>query len=210
MSETARIRVLCVDDHPMVVEGIVAMLSRQPDMEVVGVATSGRRAVDLFREQRPDVTLMDLQLPEMSGLDAIRAIHDEFPASRIIVLTMFQGEEDIYRALRAGATTYVLKDVRADDLMGMIREVHDGGQPVPPNVASLLAARGEQELLTERQVQVLQLLARGLRNKEIAWELGITHETAKVHVKNILAKFGVNDRMAAVNIALQRGIIHVS
>jgi DNA-binding NarL/FixJ family response regulator len=210
MTPASRIRVLCVDDHPMVVEGIVAMLSKQPDMEVVAVATNGRQAVDLFQAHRPDVTLMDLQLPELSGLDAIRAIHGEFPDSRIIVLTMFQGEEDIYRALRAGATTYVLKDVRADDLMRMIREVHDGGQPFPPNVASLLAARGEQELLTERQVQVLNLLARGLRNKEIAWELGITHETAKVHVKNILAKFGVSDRMAAVNIALQRGIIHVS
>ncbi len=210
MTPASRIRVLCVDDHPMVVEGIVAMISKQPDMEVVAVATTGRQAVDLFQAHRPDVTLMDLQLPEMSGLDATRAIHGEFPDSRIIVLTMFQGEEDIYRALRAGATTYVLKDVRADDLMRMIREVHDGGQPFPPNVASLLAARGEQELLTERQVQVLNLLARGLRNKEIAWELGITHETAKVHVKNILAKFGVSDRMAAVNIALQRGIIHVS
>jgi DNA-binding NarL/FixJ family response regulator len=205
-----RIRVLCVDDHPMVLEGLVAMISRQPDMQLAAVATSGAQAIAQFRTHRPDVTLMDLQLPAGSGLEAITAIRGEFPGSRIIVLTMFQGEEDIYRALDAGASTYVLKDVRSDELMRIVREVHAGRQPLPPDVASLLAARGGQEPLTERQVQVLELLARGLSNREIADSLGITHETAKVHVKNILAKFDVNDRMAAVNIALQRGIIRLS
>lgn len=210
MTASGRIRVLCVDDHPMVLEGLVTLISRQPDMELAGVAASGAQAIDAFRRQRPDITLMDLQLPGVSGLEAIRVIRSEFPESRIIVLTMFQGEEDIYRALKAGAATYVLKDVRADDLMGFVRQVHAGQRPMPSDVAAVLAARSEQDVLTERQIEVLQLLAKGLHNKEIAAILGITHETAKVHVKNILAKFGVNDRMAAVTIAMQRGIIHVS
>jgi DNA-binding NarL/FixJ family response regulator len=206
---TPFIRVLCVDDHPMVLEGLVAIIARQPDMQLVGTATTGSQAIQLFRKHQPDVTLMDLRLPGISGLEAISAIRSEFPASRIIVLTMFQGEEDIHRALEAGATTYVLKDVRTPELMRIVREVHDGKQPMPPSVASLLATREERELLTGRQVEVLHLLAKGLHNKDIATTLDITHETAKVHVKNILAKFGVNDRMAAVKIALQRGIIHV-
>lgn len=185
------------------------MISKQPDMELVGTATSGREAIDLFRKTLPDVALMDLRMPDISGLDAIQAIRGEFPQSRIIVLTMFHGEEDIYRALRAGAATYVLKDVRSDDLMRMVREVYEGRNPLPQDVAATLATRDEEDALTDRQIDVLRLLALGLHNRDIAASLGISHETAKVHVKNILAKFGVSDRMAAVNIALQRGIIHL-
>jgi two-component system NarL family response regulator len=207
--KTSAIRVLCVDDHPMVLEGLVAMIDRQPDMQVVGTAASGSQAIQLFRKHRPDVTLMDLRLPGVTGIEAITAIRSEFPESRIVVLTIFQGEEDIHRALKAGAATYVLKDVRSHELVRIMREVHEGRQPMPPSVAALLASREEREVLTERQVEVLHLLAKGLHNKAIAKALGITHETAKVHVKNILAKFGVSDRMAAVKIALQRGIIHV-
>ena len=194
----------------MVLEGLATMVSRQPDMELVGVAASGTQALQLFRHLRPDVTLMDLQLPGLSGLEAIQAIQDQFPGSRIIVLTMFQGEEDIYRALEAGAATYVLKDVRSDELLRIIRQVNAGEQPLPADVAALLAARNTQELLTGREIQVLELLAQGQRNKEVAATLGITHETVKVHVKNILAKLGVNDRMAAVSLAMQRGILHIT
>jgi DNA-binding NarL/FixJ family response regulator len=203
------IRILCVDDHPMILEGIATMIDRQPDMSLAATALSGEQAVALFRQHRPDVTLMDLQLTGMSGLDAIVTIRAEDPDARIIVLTTFQGNEDIHRALNAGAATYLLKDVRSHELLDMIREVHAGRRPLPPNVASLLEARGAHPLLTSREVEVVALLAKGLRNKEIAGVLGISEQTTKVHVKNILAKFNVSDRSAAINIALRRGIVHV-
>jgi DNA-binding NarL/FixJ family response regulator len=206
---TPRIRVLCVDDHRMVLEGIVMMIDRQADMEVVGSTVSGREAIEMFRRCQPDVTVMDLQMPDTNGLDAIRVILNEYPSARIMVLTMYQGDEDIYRALQAGAATYLLKDALSHELVRMVREVHAGRRPLPPNVASLLAARAAYPPLTSREVEVMELLAKGMRNKEIAYELGITEKTAAVHVKNILAKFDVHDRAAAINVAIHRGIVHI-
>jgi DNA-binding NarL/FixJ family response regulator len=206
----ARIRVLCVDDHRVVREGIAAVIGRQLDMEVVGAGATGAQAIELFRMHRPDVTVMDLQMPVLGGLEAIQAIRAEEPAARIVVLTMYHGDEDIYRALAAGAATYLLKEAILDDLARVVREVHSGSSRLPPEVEKILAARGNQVPLTSREVAVLELIAQGLRNKEIAEALGITQETAKVHVKNILSKLHVSDRTAAVTMALRRGIIHVS
>jgi DNA-binding NarL/FixJ family response regulator len=203
------IRILCVDDHQMVLEGIVVLINRQPDMEVVASAVSGRAAVDLFRAHQPDVTVMDLQMPDMNGLDAIRAIRKEHPSARIVVLTMYQGDEDIYRALQAGAATYLLKDAVSHELVHMVREVHAGRRPLPPNIASLLAVRAAHTPLTSREIEVLELLAQGMRNKEIADALGITEKTARVHVKNLFAKLDVHDRASAMNVAIHRGIIHI-
>lgn len=206
---TSKIRVLCVDDHRIVREGIALIIDRQPDMEVVGSAASGQEAVDLFRACRPDVTLMDLQLGAMGGVDAIRAIKVDAPEARIVVLTMYSGDEDIYRALKAGAVTYLLKDTLSDDLIRVVREVHRGEQPLGPDVEARLAERATRPHLTPREVQVVELIAQGMRNKEIAAALGISEETAQVHVKNILAKLKVKDRTAVVSVALRRGIIHM-
>lgn len=204
-----RIRVLCVDDHPVVLDGLSLLIDRQNDMQVVGSATNGGRAVEMFRELRPDVTLMDLRLPVMNGIEAIRQIRRVSRDARIIVLTMYHGDEDVCQALEAGAATYLLKDTLAEDLVQVIREVHDGERPMPSNIAALLEARKTRPSLTPREVQVVQLIAEGLRNKEIAVALGISEETAKVHVKNILAKMNVNDRAAVIPVALRRGIIHI-
>ena len=208
MAKADTIGVLCVDDHPVVLEGIAQKINRQPDMKVVAVANDGDKAVDLFRQYRPDVTLMDLQLPTMSGLETIRAIRREDQKARIVVLTMYQGDEDIYRALESGAATYLLKDTLSDDLVRVVREVHAGSAALPPNVAMRLAARSTQRGLTPREVEVLQHMTTGMRNKEIAGALGISEETVQVHVRNILAKLGVNDRTAAVAAAFRRGIVH--
>jgi two-component system NarL family response regulator len=202
------ITVLCVDDHPVVLDGISQKISSQGDMRVVGRATDGCQAVELFKRHRPDVTLMDLQLPTTSGLQAIRAIRSEDPKARIVVLTMYQGDEDIFRALESGAATYLLKDTLSDDLVRVVREVYAGSTTLPPNVATRLAARSTQRGLTTREVEVLERIAEGLRNKEIGAVLRISEETVQVHVKNILAKLGVNDRTAAVTVAFRRGIIH--
>jgi two-component system NarL family response regulator len=192
----------------VVLEGISQKISSQGDMRVVGLATDGRQAVELFKRHRPDVTLMDLQLPTTSGLQAIRAIRDEDPKARIVVLTMYQGDEDIFRALESGAATYLLKDTLSDDLVRVVREVYAGSTSLPPNVATRLAARSTQRHLTMREVEVLERIAEGMRNKEIGAALRISEETVQVHVKNILAKLGVNDRTAAVTVAFRRGIIH--
>ena len=204
-----RIRVLCVDDHRIVREGISLIINRQSDMEVVALAASGEEAVSLYRKYRPDVTLMDLQLGAMSGVEAIRAIRSESVSANIVVLTMYQGDEDIYRALEAGAAAYLLKDTLSEDLVRVIREVHSGNHPIPPDVAAALAARRAQPSLTPREVGVVQLIAQGMRNKEIAVALGISEQTAKVHVKNILAKLNVSDRSAVIAVAVRRGIIHI-
>jgi two-component system NarL family response regulator len=206
---THKIRVLCVDDHRIVREGIALIIGRQPDMTVVATAASGEDAVALYHRHTPDVTLMDLQLGAMSGLQAIQAICDHDPDARIVVLTMYQGDEDIYRALNAGAITYLLKDTLSDDLVRVIREVDRGEHPISPGVAARLAARAAKPVLTVREVQVVELISQGMRNKEIAGALGISEETAQVHVKNILSKLDVKDRTAAVNVALRRGIIHI-
>jgi two-component system NarL family response regulator len=208
-AEAASIRVLCVDDHPFVLEGIKQKISRQPDMTVVGTATDGRQAVEVFKRERPDVTVMDLQLPQMSGLDAIKAIRAEDPAARIIVLTMYQGDEDIFRALKSGAATYFLKDTPSDDLVRAVREVHFGVFSLPTNVAERLASRQDDEGLTSREMEVLRLLAGGMRNKEIAATLLISQDTVQGHVKRILRKLEVNDRTAAVTVAIRRGIIRL-
>jgi two-component system, NarL family, response regulator len=205
------IRVLCVDDHRIVREGIALIIARQPDMTVVGSAATGEEAIALFTRHRPDVTLMDLQLGSMSGVDAIRAIRLRDAAARIIVLTMYHGDEDIHRALEAGAAIYLLKDTLSDDLIRVVREVHAGQKPmIGPEVQARLAERAAGPTLTPREIQVVELISRGMRNKEIAAALGITEETAQVHVKNILAKLKVQDRTAAVNVALRRGIIHIA
>ena len=205
---TSIITVLCVDDHPVVLDGISQKISSQDDMRVVGLASDGRQAVELFKRYRPDVTLMDLQLPTTSGLQAIRAIRSEDPKARIVVLTMYQGDEDIFRALESGAATYLLKDTLSDDLVRVVREVYAGSTTLPPKIATRLAERSSQRSLTIREVEVLERIAEGMRNKEIGAALGISEETVQVHVKNILSKLGVNDRTAAVTVALRRGIIH--
>jgi two-component system NarL family response regulator len=205
----ARVRVLCVDDHQLVLDGLVLIIGAQPDLEVVGTCRRGDEAPALFRLHRPDVTLMDLQLPGMSGLEAIRTIRAEFPDARIIVVTMYQGDEDIFRALQAGATTYLLKDTLASELVRVIRQVHSGLRPIQPDIEARLAGRSEQRALTIREVDVLKLVSQGLRNKEIAAALDLSEATIQVHVRNIFAKFNVNDRTAAVSVAVRRGIIHI-
>lgn len=205
-----RIRIVCVDDHRVVREGIAAVLERQSDMEVVGAGATGLQAVELYRVHRPDVVVMDLQMPVMGGLEAIEAIRAEWPGARIVVLTMYHGDEDIYRAVEAGAATYLLKEAILDDLARVVREVHNGSSRLPPDVERILASRSTEEALTGREVEVLELIAQGLSNKDIASALGIAQETAKVHVKNILRKLCVTDRTAAVTTALKRGILHVN
>jgi DNA-binding NarL/FixJ family response regulator len=203
------IRVLCVDDHRIVREGLGLIISRQPDMQVVGSASSGEEALELFTRLQPDVTLMDLQLGAMSGVEAIRAIRAQAPAARVVVLTMYQGDEDIYRAIQAGAATYLLKDTLSDDLVRVVREVYAGKHSLTPDVVSRLAERAANPTLTPREIQVIELVSRGMRNKEIAASLGISEETAHVHVRNILTKLKVKDRSAAITVALRRGIIHL-
>ncbi len=210
MSTTpAPVRLLCVDDHRIVREGIALILAREPDIVVVATAATAEEAVIEFKRHLPDITLMDLRLGDRSGIDAIREIRQEYPTARIVVLTMYQGDEDIHRALSAGATTYLLKDSLSDDLIRVVREVHAGGHPMPPDVRARLDQRAAQPTLTPREIQVLQLVSQGKRNKEIAAILGLSEDTVPVHVKNIFAKLRVNERTAAVNVALRRGIIHI-
>jgi DNA-binding NarL/FixJ family response regulator len=206
---TPAIRVLCVDDHRLMREGIMRVVGLQSDMTVVAQASNGEEAVEQFLQHRPDVTLMDLQLPRVNGLQAIRAIRHAQPDARIIVLTMYHGDEDIYRALQAGAVGYLLKDTVPEDLIRVIREVHAGQRAIPPDVAAALAVRAKQPALTLRELQVLELLATGKRNKEIAADLGISSDTARAHIKSIFVKFNVHDRTAALAEALRRGIIHI-
>jgi len=205
-----RIRVLCVDDHRIVREGVALIIKRQTDMDVVGMAATGEEAIELFKSCHPDVTLMDLRLRGMSGVEAIKAIRRLDASARVVVLTMYQGDEDIYRALEAGATTYLLKDTLADDLIQVIRDVKAGKQPgVSPEVQARLAERSVRPELTPRELEILQLISQGMQNKEIAASLGISEATAQVHVKNILAKLDVRHRTAALNVALRRGIVHI-
>jgi DNA-binding NarL/FixJ family response regulator len=203
------IRVLCVDDHRLMREGIARIVGVQPDMTVVAEASNGEEAVEQFARHRPDVTLMDLQLPTMGGLEAIRVIRSNQPDARIVVLTMYQGNEDIHRAIEAGAMGYLLKDTLPDDLIRVIRAVHGGERVIPPEIAAALELRASQPTLTYRELQVLELLATGMRNKEIAAELGISSDTASAHVKSIFQKLNVHDRTAALAEGLRRGIIHL-
>jgi len=205
----ATIRVLCVDDHRLMREGIARIVGVQPDMTVVAQASDGEQAVEQFLRVRPDVTLMDLEMPTMRGVQAIHAIRRHEPNARIVVLTMYQWDEDIYRSLEAGAATYLLKDSLSDELVTVIRQVHEGNKPVPAAVEAQLESRRHQQPLTPREIQVVRLIAEGLRNKEIAVALGISEQTAKVHVKNILSKLRVNDRSAVIAVAARRGIYHL-
>ena len=208
MGEPAlRIRVLTVDDHPLVREGIIAVLESEQDMTVAGEAVNGRDAVERYRSLRPDVTLMDLQMPEMNGIDAIREIRREFPDARIIVLTTYRGDILASRALKAGAAGYLLKSMLRRDLLDTIRLVHAGRRHIPAEVAQSLAEHQADDLLTEREVDVLQLVAAGRSNKIVADELSISEETVKSHMKSIMQKLSANDRTHAVTIAMQRGIL---
>jgi len=203
------IRILVVDDHSLVREGIATFIAGQPDMRLVAEASNGREAIHQFREHRPDVTLMDLQMPEMNGLDAIVAIRNEFSEARIIVLTTYRGDVQVLRALKAGARGYLLKGLLRKELLEAIRAVHAGEKRIPPEIASQLAEHAVDDTLTLREIDVLRLLAGGNANKLIADQLSITEDTVKGHVKNILSKLGANDRTHAVTIALKRGIIEL-
>jgi DNA-binding NarL/FixJ family response regulator len=201
------IRVLSVDDHPLLREGIAALIGNQSDMQLIGEAVNGREALEQFRKHHPDITLMDLQMPEMSGIDAISAIRGEFPDARIIVLTTYAGDFQVSRALKAGARGYLLKGMLRQELLETIRAVHAGQKRVSSEIAVEIAEHAADDLLTPREIDVLRLVAEGNANKEIAGKLSLTEETVKGHVKNILAKLGVNDRTHAVTIGLKRGII---
>jgi two-component system NarL family response regulator len=205
----AVIRIMIADDHPVVREGFGAMLETEPDMTVVAQARSGEEALELFRRERPDVTLMDLRMPGMNGVDAILAIRREFPNGRFIVLTTYDGDEDIYRALEAGAQAYLLKDMFCDEILAAIRAVHAGQRRIPAAVGTRLAERMSGLDLSNREHQVLELVAKGRSNKEIATDLEITEATVKGHLTNILSKLGVTDRTQAVIAALRRGIVHL-
>jgi DNA-binding NarL/FixJ family response regulator len=209
MSDQARIRVLCVDDHPLLREGIAAIISNQPDMLLTAEATNGADAIQKFREHQPDVTLMDLRLPDISGIDALIAIRSEFPEARIIMLTTFEGDVEIQRSLEAGARSYMLKSMPPKELVEVIRQVHSGKKRIPPELAAQLAEHLGDEALTEREVEVLRHIAGGNRNRDIAEQLFISEETVKVHITHIMEKLGAADRTQAVAIAVRRGIIQL-
>ena len=209
IADGTRMRILVVDDHFIVRDGFAAMLETEPDMAVAGQARSGEEALELFRRVRPDVTLMDLRMPGMGGVEAIRAIRREFPDSRVIVLTTYDGDEDIYRALEAGAQAYLLKDMLCDEILAAIRAVHAGQRRIPAAVGTRLAERMTGQDLSEREQRVLELVATGKSNKEIAAALEITEATVKGHMTSILGKLGVTDRTQAVITALRRGLVHL-
>jgi DNA-binding NarL/FixJ family response regulator len=201
------IRILTVDDHPLLRDGIASLISTQPDMTVVAEASSGREAIDQFRKVRPDVTLMDLRMPDMNGLEAITQILGEFTSAKIVVLTTYSGDAQIVRALKAGAQGYILKGLLRKELLDTIRAVYAGKKRISPEVAGQVAEYAADSSLTTREIDVLQLIAQGNANKMIAERLAVTEDTIKAHVRSILSKLGANDRTHAVTIALKRGII---
>jgi DNA-binding NarL/FixJ family response regulator len=204
-----KIRVLSVDDHRIVRDGLALIIDREPDMELVASTATGEDAIELVAAMRPHIVLMDLQLRTMSGHDAIEAVRRQDPSVKVIVLTMYEGDEDIFRALEVGATTYLFKDTISDDLIRVIRQVYNGERPLPQQVKIKLADRARQPTLTSRELQVMQLIAGGKRNKAIAASLRISEETVHVHLKNIFAKLSVTDRASALNVAMKRGIVHI-
>jgi two-component system NarL family response regulator len=206
--ETKKIRIIVIDDQAVVRQGFVSLISTVPDMEIVAAGSNGREAVELFRQHQPDITLIDLRMPVMSGVEAIAEIRREFPGARIIVLTTYDGDEDIYRSIQAGAQGYLLKDMFFEELESAIRKVHGGARLIPGSVAERLAARMSSTELTSRELEVLKQIVDGKSNKEIANELSISEATVKSHINNILSKLGVSDRTQAATRALQRGIVH--
>ena len=203
------IRIALVDDHPILRQGIAALISDQPDLLLVGQASNGLEAIEQFRLHRPDVMLMDLQMPGMNGIDAMSAIRGEFPDARFVVLTTYTGDVQIVRALKAGARAYLLKSLLHRELLDTIRSVHAGNKRIPPEIAAELADHAADDQLTAREIEVLRLIAAGSANKIVADHLSITEETVKAHVKSILSKLDANDRTHAVTIALKRGIIEL-
>lgn len=204
-----QIRIFSVDDHPLLREGIAAIINSQPDMLVVGSASSGREAIQKYREFMPDVTLLDLRLPDMSGVDVLIQIRADFPDARVVLLTTFDGDVEIRRALAAGARGYLLKSMPPNDIVEGIRQVHAGKKRIPPEIAAQLAEHMGEETLTDREIEVLTHLAGGNRNRDIAERLFISEETVKVHVKHIMEKLGASDRTQAVAVAVRRGIINL-
>jgi DNA-binding NarL/FixJ family response regulator len=209
MNEQKRIRVLAVDDHPLLREGIATLINSQPDMLLVAGASNGHEATQGFREHLPDVVLMDLRLPDMSGIDAMIAIRSEFPEARIVMLTTSEGDVEIQRALASGAKGYLLKGMPPKDLLAAIRQVHAGKKGIPPQIAAHLAEHYSDEDLTVREIEFLQQIAGGNRNRDIAERLFISEETVKVHIKHIMEKLGASDRTQAVAIGVRRGIIQL-
>jgi DNA-binding NarL/FixJ family response regulator len=206
VSQSVTIRLLIVDDHSIVRQGLAAMIENEPDMTVVGQAGNGQEAINQYRRLQPDITLMDLRMPQMNGVDATKAVCTEFTQARIIVLTTYDGDEDIYRALRAGAKGYLLKDAEPEALLNAIHGVHGGQQCVPPEVGAKLVQRMNNPELSDRELDVLHLMVQGLSNQDIGVSLNITESTVKFHVNRILSKLGVSDRTQAVVTALRRGI----
>jgi DNA-binding NarL/FixJ family response regulator len=209
MTDQTRIRILSVDDHPLLRQGIAAIIESQGDMTLVSQASTGSEAIQQFRSHQPDVTLMDLRLPDLSGIDVMIAIRTEFPEARIIMLTTFEGDVEIQRALEAGARGYLTKNTPPHELVQVIRQVHAGKKRVPPEIAAQLAEHMSDDSLTGREVEVLQHVAGGNRNRDIAEILNISEETVKVHIKHIMDKLGAKDRTQAVGIAVRRGIIQL-
>ena len=209
MEANSKIRVLSVDDHPLLSEGLATIINNQSDMVLVSQAANGAEAIRKYREHRPDITLMDLRLPDLSGIDAMIAIRNEFPEARVIMLTTFDGDVEIQRALQAGARGYLLKNIAPREIVDVIRQVHSGKKRVPPEIAAQLADHLGDEELTAREIEVLRKVAGGNRNKEIADLLFISEETVKVHVKHIMEKLGAKDRTQAITIAIRRGIIEL-
>jgi len=203
------IRVFSVEDHQLLREGIAALVNSQADMTLVAEASNGAEAIQMFKQQQPDVTLLDLRLPDMSGIDILIAIRSEFPEARVIMLTTFEGDVEIQRALQAGARGYMLKNMPPSELLDGIRKVHAGKKRIPPEIASQLFEHMSDEGLTEREIEVLREVADGNRNREIAERLFISEETVKVHIKHIMEKLGASDRTQAVAIGIRRGIIQL-
>src|ERR1700676_2481347 len=209
MNDQPRIRVFSVHHHPLLREGIAAIINNQPDMQVIGQAANGKDAVQEFKKHQPDVTLMDLRLPDMSGIDAMIAIRAEYPEARIILLTTFEGDVEIKRALEAGARGYLLKSMPPKELVEVIRQVHAGKKRIPPQLAAQLAEHMSDEALTTREIEVLGQIAGGNRNRDSAEQLFISEESVRVHIKHIMEKLGASDRTQAVAIGIRRGIIQL-